>query len=133
MKRSKGTYEETMDMLAGEGYKIVYVPHSVIEDYNATYNVTCRGKHVTTNASKVLRVPFGEIWISELWRSYKKFILFHELRETSYRADGLGRDEAHEQAVRDGASLWQNDPQWNRMIKDIAKKDKETAERKGRT
>jgi competence protein ComEA len=105
------------------------LPHSVIEDYNATYNVTCRGKHMTNNAAEALKIPLGEIWISELWRPYEKFILFHELREISCRADGLGRDEAHEQAVKDGLPLWQDNSLWQRMVREIAKRDRETVER----
>jgi competence protein ComEA len=133
MKRSKGTFEEMMDMLANEGYKVVHVPHHTIEDYNATYNVTCQGKHIITNAAKKLRIPMGEIWISELWRPYEKFILFHELREIHYRTCGLGRDEAHECAVRDGESLWRNEPLWHKMVHDIVEMDRRTAEKKERS
>jgi hypothetical protein len=44
MKPSKRMFEETMELLARNGYRVVYVPHSVIEDYNATYNMMCEGK-----------------------------------------------------------------------------------------
>lgn len=66
-----------MRLLVKHDYKIRYVPHEVIEDYNATYNVTLKDKHITTNAAKKLGIPLNEIWISELWKPYEKYILFH--------------------------------------------------------
>lgn len=133
MKRSKTLFEETMDVLVQEGYRVVYVPHNIIEDYNATYNVVYQGKQIVTNAAKELGIPIGEIWVSELWGSYEKFILFHELREIGYRAEGLSRDEAHEKTRQDEAILWTDDSFWRKMNRDIAEKDRETAERKRRT
>lgn len=76
MKRSKALFEETMDMLAKEGYRVVYVPHAIIENYNATYNVTYQGKRIATNASEELGVPLGEIWISELWSLMRSSFFF---------------------------------------------------------
>jgi len=122
--------EETMKLLNKYGYKIHYVPHEVIEDYNATYNVNFENKHVTTNASKKLGIPLNEIWISEMWKPYEKYIIFHELREIYYRAKGFSRDDAHEKAIQDGFSLWQNDRLFQKMIRDIEKMDRKTAEKK---
>jgi competence protein ComEA len=127
MKPSKSMLEETMDMLGKNGYKIVYVPHTIIEDYNATYNVVCEDKLISTGSAKTPRVPLGEIWISELWKPYEKFIVFHELREIYYRAKGLGRDEAHEKTGQDGVSLWEDDSLFQKMLKDIEDMDRKTA------
>jgi len=123
-------FEETMELVAEHGYSVRYVSHKVIEDYNATYNVIFKNKHITTNAAKKLGVPLNEIWISELWKSYEKYILFHELREIYYRAKGISRDEAHEKALQDGSVLWENDPLLWKFIKEIADMDRKTAEKK---
>ncbi|MBX5320515.1 MAG: hypothetical protein QHH12_04305 [Candidatus Bathyarchaeota archaeon] len=111
--------KETMDMLARYAYKIRYVPHEIIEDYNATYNVNYENQHITTNAAKVIGVPLNEIWISEMWKPYEKYILFHELREIHHRAKGLSRNNAHEKAMQDGFTLWKNDPMFQKFIKEI--------------
>jgi competence protein ComEA len=121
---------ETMKILARHAYKIHYVPHGVIEDYNATCNVVCENKHITTNAAKELGIPLNEIWISEMWKPYEKYILFHELREIFYRTKGISRDEAHQKAVQDGFSLWENDPLLSKFIKELEDMDRRTAEKK---
>ena len=77
-----------------------------------------------------MRVPLNEIWISEMWRPYEKYILFHELREIYYSAEGLSRDEAHEKALQDGSILWENDALLQKMIKEITEMDQKTAEKK---
>jgi len=132
MKSSKRLFEETMELMVRFGYKVVYVPHSIIEDYNATYNVMFEGKHIITGAAEKLRIPLNEIWVSELWKPYERFIVFHELREIFYRAEGFGGNEAHEKAVNDGVLLWKDDLLFQKMIKDIAEKDRKTAQRKSR-
>ena len=130
MKPSRNILRQTMEMLVKNRYRVVYVLHEVIEDYNAAYNVVCEGKLISTGAAKELEIPLGEIWVSELWKPYESFIVFHELREIYYRAVGLERDEAHEKASQDGISLWKDDPLFQKMIKDIAEMDKKTALRK---
>jgi competence protein ComEA len=126
----KNLLEETMDLLAKYTYKVRYVPHETIEDYNATYNVTCENKHITTGAAKELNIPLNEIWVSEMWKPYEKYILFHELREIYYRAKGLSRDEAHKKAIRDGFIQWENDPLLQKLITEIKEMDKKTMEKK---
>ncbi len=101
----KNLLEETVKLLSNYAYKIVYVPHEVIEDYNAAYNVMCEDKLITTNAAKELDIPLNEIWISEKWKPYAKYIIFHELREIYYRATGIERDDAHEKAIEDAFTL----------------------------
>jgi uncharacterized protein YktA (UPF0223 family) len=123
-------YTKTMELLVRYAYKIRYVPHKIIEDYNATYNVMCENKRVSTNAAEKLGIPLNEIWISEMWRPYEKYILFHELREIYYRAKEISRDEAHEKAIQDGFVLWKNDPLLQKLIKEVKEMDRKTAERK---
>jgi len=65
-----------------------------------------------------------------MWKPYEKFIVFHELREIYYRGRGFSRDETHEKAVQDGISLWDADPLWEKMLKDIEEMDRKTAEKK---
>lgn len=126
----KNLFEETMRLLTKHSYKVCYVPHEVIEDYNATYNILFENKHITTNAAKKLNIPINEIWISGMWKPYEMYILFHELREIYYRADGISRNDAHETAVEDVLSLWDNDSLFHKMIKEIQAMDRKTAERK---
>jgi competence protein ComEA len=123
-------FKETMKLLKENAYKVRYVPHETIEDYNATYNVICENKHVTTGAAKELGIPLNEIWISELWKPYEKYILFHELREVYYRARGISRDEAHEKAMQDGFLVWENDLLLQKLVKEIKRMDRKTAEKK---
>jgi competence protein ComEA len=126
----KNLLEETMELLTRYAYRVRYVSHKAIEDYNATYNVIFENKPIITNAARKLGISQNEIWISEMWKPYEKYIVFHELREIYYRAEGFSRDEAHEKARLDGFSLWNNDPLWWRMINDIEEMDRKTAEKK---
>jgi len=112
------------------GFALRYVPHKVIADYNATYNVEYMGQHVITDAARRLRVPLNEIWISEMWRPYEEFILFHELREIHYRGNGLDPRAAHEKAIEDTPKRWKDDTLFQRMVEEIKKMDEETAKMK---
>jgi competence protein ComEA len=112
-----------MDDLHGElrrrGWKLVYVPHEVIRDYNACYNVLYEGRRICPPAGERLGIPLNEIWISERWRKYEKYILYHELREIEYRAMGYDVEEAHWLAERDCVALWRADPIWREMVVEI--------------
>lgn len=112
------------------GWRIRYVPHDVIEDYNATYNVEYEGKNVVTDAAKELGIPLNEIWISELWKPYEKYLLHHEVREIQYRAAGLSQEEAHEKAVRDDRTYWKDDASYRESVRRLKAMDRETALRK---
>lgn len=114
------------------GYLVRYVPHKVIADYNATYNVEYNGQHIITNAAKNLQIPLNEIWISEMWRPHEKYILFHELREILYRGKGYDSKTAHQKAVDDQIERWEDDAQFTRMVAEIRKMDEKTAKKKGR-
>ncbi|MCX8182913.1 MAG: hypothetical protein N3F08_00620 [Crenarchaeota archaeon] len=126
----KDLFKETLELLVKHAYKIRYVPHEVIEDYNATYNVIFEDKHIVTNAARELNIPPNEIWISEMWRSYEKYILFHELREIYHRANGMSVDDAHEKAMQESLSLWDHDPLFKKMIREIKNMDSKTAKKR---
>jgi len=133
MKSVKNSmFKKTMELLTRYAYKIRYVPHKIIEDYNATYNVVCANKHIITAAAKKLGIPLNEIWISEMWKPYEKYILSHERKEIYYRAKGLSRNEAHEKAMQDGFVLWENDPLLQKLIKEVEEMDRKTAKKKKR-
>ena len=67
---------ETMEEIKNLGYRVVYVPHEVIKDYNACYNVIYDGKNIKPNAADVMGIPLNEIWISERWKKYEKIHTF---------------------------------------------------------
>jgi len=98
------------------GYKIKYVPHEVIKDYNACYNVIYCDKHIKPPAADKLRIPLNEIWISKKWKKYEKYILYHELAEIKFRAQGYSVDEAHILAEMKCIKLWRDDPMWREFI-----------------
>jgi competence protein ComEA len=114
------------------GWTVRYVPHEVIADYNATYNVESEGRRVVTDAAKRLGIPRDEIWISERWRPYEEFILFHEFQEIRYRAEGLSPEEAHDRATEDTSAKWGGDERYRRMVEEMAEADVETAVSKAR-
>jgi competence protein ComEA len=62
-----------------------------------------------TGAAEGPGILLNKISISEMWKPYERFIVFHELREICYRAVGLDRDEAHEKARQNERSLWNHD------------------------
>lgn len=103
------------EQIRRRGWRIRYVPHETIADYNACYRVEYDGEIIHPPAADDLGIPVNEVWISEKWRPFERFVLFHELREIEYRADGHGKEEAHERAERDELERWRDDPEWRRM------------------
>lgn len=101
------------------GYKLVWVPHKVIRDHNACYNVIYDGKKACPGAGERLGIPLNEIWISEKFKDFELYILFHELQEIKYRAEGLDGKTAHKRSEEDGIRLWKDDPNWRRLNKEI--------------
>ncbi|MGD8506945.1 MAG: hypothetical protein PVF15_09835 [Candidatus Bathyarchaeota archaeon] len=114
------------------GYIIRYVAHRIIADYNATYNVQYKEKHIITNAARKLKIPLNEIWISEMWRPYERYILFHELQEIQYRGEGLDPEGAHEKTIEDQLKRWKDDAEFRRMTAEIEEMDEKTAKEKGK-
>lgn len=101
------------------GYKLVCVPHEMIEDHIACYRVKYEGKVICPPAAERLGIPLNEIWISDLFRPYARYILFHELVEIKHRVQGLDPREAHERALRDEEKRFRGDPQWERLRREI--------------
>ncbi|MGY4706588.1 ComEA family DNA-binding protein [Candidatus Bipolaricaulota sp. J31] len=105
--------------LKRRGYKVVYVPHEAIEDHISCYRVEYEGRVIHPPAADKLGIPLNEIWISETFKPYAKYILYHELREIDWRARGYGAPEAHRLAERDEEEFWRGDPGWERLKQEI--------------
>jgi len=108
------------------GYKIVYVPHEVIENYNACYRVRYRGRTIFPPAADKLGIPLNEIWISNKWKEFDEHILYHELREIEHRAEGHSVKEAHGLASKDVKEKFRGDPKHERLLREINIASKET-------
>jgi len=91
------------------GYKIRFVPHELIKNHIAFYNVKYKGKIIRPKIAEKLRVPLNEIWISERYKNKLNNILFHELREIEYRRLGLTPKQAHKKAKKDEEKLKKKD------------------------
>ena len=102
----------TREVIEELGWKVRYIPHKVIEDYNACYRVEYRGKVIFPPAADALGIPLNEIWMSEKLREYEEYVLFHELREIQYRYQGYGVREAHLRARIDEALRFCSDFKW---------------------
>jgi competence protein ComEA len=108
------------------GFRIIYVPHEVIEDYNACYRVEYKGKLIFPSAANKLGIPLNEIWISEKWREFEEYILYHELREIKHRAEGFTVEQAHKLATRDANEKFEGDQKHERLLREINVASKET-------
>lgn len=111
--------EELRKKAADLGFHVIYVPHERIKNHNACYNVIVEGKNIFPPAAKVLEIPLNEIWISEKWKHYEKFILYHELREIEYRIQGASVENAHFLSQRDCILMWGDDPEWRKGLVDV--------------
>ncbi len=99
------------------GWRVRYVPHEVIEDYNACYRVNYKGKIIYPPATDKLGIPLNEIWLSEKLREYEEYVLLHELREIHYRYQGYDTNEAHIRARIDEALRFCSDSKWEEYFK----------------
>jgi competence protein ComEA len=100
------------------GYDIVYKPHETMAAYNAFYRVEYDGDVIAPPAARRMDVPLNEVWLTEFLRPYERYILYHELNEIKYRAQGYSVDEAHERAVEDD-KIWAGDPKWEELQREI--------------
>lgn len=100
------------------GFKIVYIEPAKIEKYNACYRVKYKGQKIYPPAADKLGIPMNEIWISEKLKDFEKYILYHELREIKYRAEGFDVKTAHKRAVKD-EKIFEGDPMWERRRREI--------------
>jgi competence protein ComEA len=101
------------------GYKIKYVPHEVMKDHNACYNVIYKGMIIKPPVANKLGIPINEIWISEKWRKYEEYILYHELAEIKYRFSGYNVEEAHILAEYECIKKWKYDAVWREMVVEL--------------
>jgi competence protein ComEA len=108
------------------GFKVVFVPHHVIKNYNACYRVKFQNQLIFPPAADKLGIPLNEIWISKSWREFAAYILFHELQEIKHRAAGYDGERAHRMAVRNAEHKFRGDPKHERLRREINVVSKET-------
>lgn len=101
------------------GFVVKFIPHEIIKDYIACYNVVYNGKNIFPPAAMVLGIPKNEIWISDVFRDFAEYILFHEIQEIKHRAKGCDVDEAHLQALKDEEIKFKDDERWHRLKREI--------------
>jgi len=122
MQEEKEVKEEIQRL----GYKVVYVPHEVIEDHIACYKVKYKGKLVFPPAADKLGIPLNQIWISQKYKEFEEYILYHELREIKHRAEGLSVEQAHKLATKETEEKYRGDPKFERLQREINVATKET-------
>lgn len=83
------------EAVLGRGWKIGYVPASLVGKHVACYNVEYAGVRFRPRAAVRLGIPLNEIWISEDFEDNEDGILAHEIREIELRTKGLGERRAH--------------------------------------
>jgi len=111
--------EDIREEIESLGYRVIYKPHEIMKDYNATYNVIYGEKRITNPAGIKLGIPANEIWVSEKWRKYEKYILFHELQEIKFRAMGYEVEDAHYLSEMECIRRFRNDPMWREFIVEL--------------
>lgn len=97
---------------------MVYKPHETMAEYNAFYRVEYDGEVIAPPAARRMGVPLNEVWLTELLRPYERYVLYHELNEIKYRAQGYGVERAHELALEDD-EVWEGDPRWDEFQREI--------------
>ncbi len=100
------------------GYDIVYKPHKEIADHMAFYKVEYDSKVIAPPIVRRYDISLNEVWLSEKFKPYEKYILYHELQEIKYRAEGYGVREAHLKAKED-EKIWEGDPKWEELRREI--------------
>ena len=122
---SEGSGVNDRDTLERLGYRVVYVPHEIICKYNACYRVLYEGKEINPPAADELGIPLNEIWISEKYRRYERYILHHELVEIRYRAEGYDVKSAHRMAM-EGFEVWEREDLWEELQREVNLMSKES-------
>lgn len=118
--------EDVKEEIRKLGYKVVYVPHKTIEDHIVCYRVKYKGKIVYPPAAEKLNIPLNEIWISEKYKEFEEYILYHELKEIKYRTEGLSVEQAHKLATKDTEEKYRGDPKFEKLSREINIATKET-------
>lgn len=121
----EGSGVNDREMLERLGYRVVYVPHEIICEYNACYRVLYEGKEIYPPAADKLGIPINEIWISGKYRRYEKYILHHELEEIRHRAEGNDAESAHRKAMI-GFEAWEGEELWEELQREVNLMSKES-------
>ena len=101
------------------GYRVRLIPHETIKEYIACYRVMYEGKEICPGAALRLGIPLNEIWVSDAFRDFLEYILFHELREIEHRYEGYSQDDAHLMALKDEENEFREDERWLRLKSEI--------------
>ncbi len=114
MNKEPGPLEEIETL----GYDVIYKPHEEVADHMAFYKVEYEGEIIAPPIVEKYNISLNEIWLSEKFKPYEKYVLCHELQEIKYRAKGHGVKEAHLQAKKD-EKIWKGDPKWEELRREI--------------
>jgi len=100
------------------GYDVIYRDHEEVAEHMAFYKVEYNGKMIAPPIVEKYDISLNEIWLSEKFKPYEKYVLHHELTEIKYRAEGSGVREAHLQAEED-EKIWEGDQKWEELRREI--------------
>lgn len=100
------------------GYDLVYRPHREVADHMAFYKVEYEGKVTAPPIVDKYDISMNEIWLSEKFKPYERYVLFHELQEIKYRAKGYSVQKAHQKAKKD-EKIWEGDPKWEELRREV--------------
>ena len=101
------------------GYRVRFVSHERIKEYIACYRVVYKGREIYPGATLKLKIPKNEIWISDAYREFAEYILFHELMEIKHRYEGYDAEKAHILALLDEEREFGGEEKWNKLKKEI--------------
>jgi len=101
--------------LAEHGIEVRLVPHELISDHLACYNIALWGLRIRPGAARRLGIPDGQVWMSEALRPWRHFVLFHEVAEVVFRARGFHGLAGHQLAEEEELLRWHSDPSWLEM------------------
>lgn len=110
---------DLLEMAERLGYRVRLIPHERIKEYIACYRVMYEGKEIYPGAALRLGIPMNEIWVSDAFRDFLDYILFHELREIHHRYEGHSPDDAHLMALKDEENEFNGDEKWLRLKSEI--------------
>lgn len=100
------------------GYDVIYRDHEEVAEHMAFYKVEYDGKVIAPPIVEKYDISLNEIWLSEKFKPYERYVLYHELQEIKYRARGYGVKEAHLKAEED-ERVWEGDPRWEELRREI--------------
>jgi len=104
--------EDPEVFLAQHGVEVRLVPHEIISDHLACYNIALWGVRIRPRAARRLGIPSGQVWMSEALRPWRHFVLFHEVAEVIFRARGFHGLAGHQLAEEEELLRWHSDLSW---------------------